>query len=165
MLCETPSVPLSNEWNRLVSKEPMEFEKSPVGVQDLRKITDHFPGNLSNIPQIHKRRNRSHPKSPWTLPSFADEAPPPPPESQCTACFLEFQRVFQGTESRVGCNQSDWNCFVALMWCDIVRLAFCMHVHSGYGTSGKQSDICRFLRHRVLGSIHQFTVYTYLAVC
>ena len=36
--------PMIGENRRLVTNEPVEFEKQPVEVQDSRKLTNHFRG-------------------------------------------------------------------------------------------------------------------------
>ena len=46
--------PTIGENRQLVTDELVEFEISPVEVQDSRKITDHFRGILWNIPQFNK---------------------------------------------------------------------------------------------------------------
>ena len=46
------------ESRRLVTNEPVEFEKSPVEVQDCRKITDHFRGIYRIYPNLIKENRR-----------------------------------------------------------------------------------------------------------
>ena len=43
---ETSRKPMIGENRQLVTNELVEFEKIPVEVQDCRKITDHFRGNV-----------------------------------------------------------------------------------------------------------------------
>jgi hypothetical protein len=47
---------MNKENQRLVTDWPVEFEKEPVEVQEFRRITDHFRGNLWNMPQVDKEK-------------------------------------------------------------------------------------------------------------
>ena len=47
---------MNGENGRLVIDEPVEFEKQPVQIQDFRKISDPFRGNLWNILQFNKEK-------------------------------------------------------------------------------------------------------------
>ena len=50
--------PMIGENRRLVADEPVEFEKSPVEVQDCREITDHFRGIYRIYPNLIKEDRR-----------------------------------------------------------------------------------------------------------
>ena len=46
------------ENRRLVTDEPVEFEKQPVEAQDYRKIDDHFRGSYRIYPNLIKENRR-----------------------------------------------------------------------------------------------------------
>ena len=46
------------ENRQLVTDEPVEFEKEPVGVEDGRKITDHFRGIYRIYPDLIKENRK-----------------------------------------------------------------------------------------------------------
>lgn len=46
---------MNGELRLLVTHKPVEFDKSPVDVEDFRKITDHSRGLYARVkPQINK---------------------------------------------------------------------------------------------------------------
>ena len=55
MVDERPTwKPMIGENRQLVTNEPVEFKKSPVEVQDCRKITDQFRGIYIIDPNLRK---------------------------------------------------------------------------------------------------------------
>jgi hypothetical protein len=60
------SCPMIGENRQLVTNEPVEFEKQPVGVQGRRKITDHFRGIYRMYPNLVKENRRM---STWYIPA------------------------------------------------------------------------------------------------
>ena len=70
------STTMIGENRQLVTNEPVEFEKSPVEVQDCRKINDYFRGIYRIYPNLIKGKpedvglanTRSQPVMPKNLP-------------------------------------------------------------------------------------------------
>ena len=49
-----------------VTNEPVEFEKQPVEVEDIRESTHHFESELENTSQISKETDRCQHITGWT---------------------------------------------------------------------------------------------------
>ena len=56
--CEIASLPMIGKNRQLVTDEPVELEKSPVEVQDCKKITNHFRGIHRIYPDLMKDNRR-----------------------------------------------------------------------------------------------------------
>jgi hypothetical protein len=52
------TTPVTGENRLLVVEEPVEFEKSPVGVQDFSKATHHFRGIHRIYPNLIKKNRK-----------------------------------------------------------------------------------------------------------